>query len=192
MRTLRFKRNNYFMFMLLLLLAGIFTGLALSLFLNAEGLKALDFYLIHPSMGIQTDGLFTYLYVNGIFLAILLILLSTSIIGVWVMAFLIFTRGVQVGLFSAYLLGLSFKNIGFIIIGILPQVMMDFIVLYVIGSYVIEGSLQLLYTCLKSVKIEGKKMLNHALSILLISFVMILCFSYLKSILIPLSFRLLG
>ena len=189
MNTLKKHINEHqktYSFLSILLVSGIFCGMLLTRWLDKNEIELLSKYLTTVPVESQNIKSFfsTQIVFNSIFIVIIY-LLGLSVIGIPFISFVIFSKGVQIG-FSCALFWYAYQLKG--IIGILmtlfPQIIFDIIAYIIICKTAIELSISILYCLFNSKSLPIVNILNHTLTDLIVSLLLILIATFLKSTII--------
>lgn len=179
------KYQNVYIFIAILITSGFFMGIFLSQYIDAKDISSLSGYLTTID---QNSDAYTS-FVNQFFVSILFILfvflLGTSIIGIPLLSFLIFTKGLQIG-FSCALFVCSYQLKGLlgIMLTLLPQVVLDLLVTFLITASAIQLSMYLIYSTTNKERLDFKKLANSILNDICICFAIVLAASWLKATLL--------
>lgn len=177
------EHNKTYSFLSILVVSGFFCGVLLTRWLDGNDIELLSKYLITiPSSSLDMKSFFsTQIVLNSAFI-IIIYLLGLSMIGIPFIAFVMFTKGVQIG-FSCALFwhAYQFKGIVGIIMTLFPQIIFELVAYTLICKTAIEFSLSLLYCLFHSKTLPILSVLNHTLTDLIISLLLILIATFLKS-----------
>ncbi len=174
-------------FVLILLIAGIIVGCLLSRWIDSKDIESLSsafLATILESSNISVS-INTQCVSNCLFL-LMLFAFGFSLWGIPVIAFIIFSKGVQVG-FSCllYLAAYNVKGIVGILCTLMPQILLDTIAMILVAVISIEMSWNLLRcACLKDTRIKLLDIMNQKLNTLLLSLIMLIISSWIKSIIL--------
>lgn len=172
-------------FIYLLMIGGFLTGILLSQIADLKTVEGLDVLLSTVDATKEQHAYFVSQFLVGILFVIFICFLGTSILGIPIIAFILFTRGVQIGFSCAmFVYTYQLKGILGILLALFPQVILDIISILVISAYSIECSKQLLFCILNKNRLNAAKLINQALNCLIFAFIIVLISAYLKSTLI--------
>ena len=103
-------------------------GIIVSNYIDVSDIKSLSSYLTTIDSGVDKYDYFVSQFFSGIVFILFVFLLGTSLIGIPIISFIAFTKGMQIG-FSCALFVYTYhlKGIAGIIMTLLPQVAMDLI-----------------------------------------------------------------
>lgn len=182
--------KNQMIFILILLIGGIFVGTIGSRFLEMETLNQLDVILIPMNESYDLYSTFVFQFALQVIYIIGVLVLGTSIIGTFLIAFLLFTKGFQIGLTCMmFIYTYELKGILGIILTLIPQVFLDMIPMIIIALYSIESSNHILYSCLNHHKLKLSLEMDKGLNYLIVSTLSALISSFLKVTLIVMLIR---
>ena len=177
-----YSKHSLFIFISVLLICGFILGLFLSKYIEIKDTNNMNYYLSILIDETNPKSYFTTQFMIGSITILSIALLGTSIIGIPFIAFLIFTKGLQVGYSCAlFLLTYSYKGIIGILIVFLPQITIDLITFYFISHFSLLFSINLIYGCTNKKCIPIKTRLNKMLNVLLLTIILIIVSSYFKS-----------
>ena len=190
------KYKNVYIFIAILISAGFFMGLFLSRYIDNTDIHSLSSYLTTINEVNDTYPAFVNQFFIGILFILLVFFLGTSIIGIPLIAFIIFTKGLQIG-FSCALFVASYqlKGIAGIALTLAPQVILDLLATCLIAASAIQLSMYLIYSSSNRERLNFKLLINSVLNDLCICFVIVLIAAYVKSTLVVeliKLFRLIG
>lgn len=179
------KYQNVYMFIAILIVSGFCTGIVLSQYIDGSDIQSLSSYFTTIDQTQNTYGAFVNQFFSGILFILLVFLLGTSIIGIPLIAFIIFTKGLQIG-FSCALFIASFhlKGIAGIFLTLAPQVILDLLASCLISASAIQLSMYLIYSSSNRDRLNFKTLANSVLNDLCICFVITLIAAYVKSTLV--------
>ena len=122
------KYHNVYLFIAILVGCGILMGIIVSNYIDVSDIKSLSSYLTTIDSGVDKYDYFVSQFFSGIVFILFVFLLGTSLIGIPIISFIAFTKGMQIG-FSCALFVYTYhlKGIAGIIMTLLPQVAMDLI-----------------------------------------------------------------
>lgn len=131
---------------------------------------------------------------SNTFLIISVFFLGLSLPGIPILAFILFSKGMQVG-FSCmlYMEVYALKGIAGIILTLIPFVLFELIAFFLLCAVAYEVSLSIWITCfIKKQTLSLKSVLNHFLNYLLISLALILFATFFKIYLLPFFYHIFG
>ena len=107
---------------------------------------------------------------------------GTSLAGIPIISFIVFTKGVQIGFSCAlFLCTYQFKGVLGIILALVPQVLFDVLALYLISASALQCSMYICYSTTNRERLDLKKLMNYLLNDIFICFLLVLAGSYLKA-----------
>lgn len=179
------KYHNVYLFIAILVGCGILMGIIVSNYIDVSDIKSLSSYLTTIDSGVDKYDYFVSQFFSGIVFILFVFLLGTSLIGIPIISFIAFTKGMQIG-FSCALFVYTYhlKGIAGIIMTLLPQVAMDLIATFLISASAIQLSMYIIYSTTNRERLNFKQLGNNVLNDIFICFVIILVGSYLKSTLV--------
>jgi len=179
------KYKNVYLFITVLIAAGFCMGIFLSQYIDHTDITSLSSYLTTIHEVNDTYPAFVNQFFTGILFILLVFLLGTSIVGIPFIAFIIFTKGLQIG-FSCALFVASYhlKGIVGIILTLAPQVILDLLATCLIAASAIQLSMYLIYSSSNRERLNFKLLANSVLNDLCIGFVIVLIAAYVKSTLV--------
>ena len=186
------KQNykNQMIFIFILLIGGILIGIFGSKLLDLEVLNQLDVILIPMNDSYDLYSTFLFQFALQILYILVILILGTSILGTVLIAFLLFTKGFQIGLTcSMFIYTYELKGILGIVLTLIPQVFIDMLPIIIISLFSIEMSNRILYTCLNNHRIKLENELNQGLNYFIYSLISALISSFLKVTLIVMLIR---
>lgn len=179
------KYKNVYIFIGVLILSGFFMGVFLSRYINSSDIHSLSSYLTTVQQSEDTYTTFVSQFFTGILFILLVFFLGTSIIGIPVIAFIIFTKGLQIGFSCAlFLASYQLKGIAGIVMTLAPQVLLDLLSTCLIAASAIQLSMYLIYSTSNRDRLNFKLLTNSILNDLCICFVFVLIAAYVKSTLV--------
>ena len=182
--------KNQLLFILIVLFGGILVGVIGSTFLEMENLNQLDVILLPMNDAFDLYPTFLFQFALQMLYIIGIVILGTSILGTFLIAFLLFTKGFQIGLTCMmFIYTYELKGLLGIVLTLLPQVALEMIPIVIIAIYSIESSNHILYSCLNLHKLKLTSEVNKGLNYLLLSIASVFVASYLKSTLIIMLIR---
>ncbi len=192
LKTYRF----IYLFNLGLLIAGFSFGCVIFTRQDSESLKSLNdlitsvlslSYIKDPAM-IQSN------LASNIFLIFSVFFLGLSLLGVPLLSFILFTKGLQVG-FSCmlYIEVYALKGIAGIILTLIPFVFFELIAFLLLCAVAYEVSMSIFLTCfIKKNTLSLKSVLNHFLNFILIALALVLVSVLFKIYLLPFLYHIFG
>lgn len=171
-----------FIFFNILIICGFIIGIYLS-----KHITQLDQSNLHNYMSVLIDiegyeNYFVNQFMMQFIIVLILMLLSTSYIGVPIIAFIIYSKGLQLGFScSLFIYTYGFKGILGIFIVFIPQMLLDICAFYISSIYCSECA-KYTYRCtISNSAIQYQKLINKTLSILIICIILIFISSYFKA-----------
>lgn len=186
------KQNykNQMIFIITLLIGGILIGIFGSKLLDIQILNQLDVILIPMNDSYDLYSTFIFQFAFQIIFIVIILILGSSIIGSILIAFIIFTKGFQIGLTCMmFIYTYELKGILGILLTLIPQVLLDMIPIVIISLFSIEMSNHILYTSLNHYKINLMNECNQGLNYLISAIITALISSFLKVTLIVMLIR---
>lgn len=186
------KQNykNQMIFIFILLIGGILMGIFGSKLLDMEVLNQLDVILIPMNDSYDLYSTFIFQFVLQVIYIFIILILATSLLGSVLIAFIIFTKGFQIGLTCMmFIYTYELKGILGIVLTLIPQVFIDMLPIIIISLFSIEMSNRILYTCLNNHRIQLENELNQGLNYFIYSLISALISSFLKVTLIVMLIR---
>lgn len=186
------KQNykNQMIFVFILLIGGILIGIFGSKLLDMEVLNQLDVILIPMNDSYDLYSTFIFQFVLQVIYIFIILILGTSLLGSVLIAFIIFTKGFQIGLTCMmFIYTYELKGILGIVLTLIPQVFIDMLPIIIISLFSIEMSNRILYTCLNNHRIKLENELNQGLNYFIYSLISALISSFLKVTLIVMLIR---
>lgn len=186
------KQNykNQMIFIFILLIGGILIGIFGSKLLDMEVLNQLDVILIPMNDSYDLYSTFIFQFVLQVIYIFIILILGTSLLGSVLIAFIIFTKGFQIGLTCMmFIYTYELKGILGIVLTLIPQVFIDMLPIIIISLFSIEMSNRILYTCLNNHRIKLENELNQGLNYFIYSLISALISSFLKVTLIVMLIR---
>lgn len=186
------KQNykNQMIFIFILLIGGILIGIFGSKLLDMDVLNKLDVILIPMNDSYDLYSTFIFQFVLQVIYIFIILILGTSLLGSVLIAFIIFTKGFQIGLTCMmFIYTYELKGILGIVLTLIPQVFIDMLPIIIISLFSIEMSNRILYTCLNNHRIKLENELNQGLNYFIYSLISALISSFLKVTLIVMLIR---
>lgn len=176
------KYKNVYLFILILVVAGFCMGIFLSNYIDMNDTTHLSNYLTTVNEGVDKYAYFVNQFFLGILFVIFVFLLGTSIVGIPIVSFIAFTKGIQIGFSCAlFVYTYQLKGIIGIVLTLLPQVLFDLLATFLISACAIQLSMYIIYSCTNREKLDFKKLCNSVLNDIFISFILVLIASYVKA-----------
>ncbi len=176
------KYKNVYLFILILVVSGFLMGIFLSNYIDMSDTAHLSSYLTTVNEGVDKYAYFVNQFFLGILFVLFVFLLGTSIIGIPIVSFIAFTKGLQIGFSCAlFVYTYQLKGIVGIVLTLLPQVIFDLLATFLISACAIQLSMYIIYSCTNREKLDFKKLCNSVLNDIFIAFILILIASYIKS-----------
>ncbi|MDE6476003.1 MAG: stage II sporulation protein M, partial [Erysipelotrichaceae bacterium] len=176
------KYKNVYLFILILVAAGFCMGIFLSNYIDMNDTTHLSNYLTTVNEGVDKYAYFVNQFFLGILFVIFVFLLGTSIVGIPIVSFIAFTKGIQIGFSCAlFVYTYQLKGIIGIVLTLLPQVLFDLLATFLISACAIQLSMYIIYSCTNREKLDLKKLCNSVLNDIFISFIFVLIASYVKA-----------
>lgn len=129
---------------------------------------------------------------SNVFLVLVIFFLGFSILGIPVLSFILFSKGMQVG-FSCmlYLEAYALKGLAGIILTLIPFVFFELLAFIVLIAVAYEISLSLIMTSfMKKQTLSFKAVLNHFLNYLFIALILVFISTLFKIYLLPYLYQL--
>ncbi len=181
---MKIRKKQYFelLYFNILILAGFCSSLFLVRYIDSSDQSNLIHYM-SVLIDIQDyKEYFVSQFMIGIITTLLIIFISTSYIGAPFIAFLIYTKGLQIGLScTLFIATYSFKGILGIAIVFVPQIIFDLISFCIVSMYSIKHTKNVYYCISNTATVNRKTLLNRMLNILIVSILLIFISSYIKS-----------
>lgn len=177
--------ENQLIFINLMLMGGAICGIGGAMILGGDSLSQLDRMLIPVSDMINTYETFLSLFFTQILFVFCIALVGTSLCGLFVLAFVLFVKGIQAGMTCMmFIYTYQLKGVLGIGLTLIPQLILDLLPIIIIAVYAIDCSSHILYACVNHAKLDLKNELNRGLNHLILACVVVLMSSYLKATLI--------
>lgn len=185
MMKLKKLYENQLIFINLMLMGGAICGIGGAMILGGDSLSQLDRMLIPVSDMINTYETFLSLFFTQILFVFCIALVGTSLCGLFVLAFVLFVKGIQAGMTCMmFIYTYQLKGVLGIGLTLIPQLILDLLPIIIIAVYAIDCSSHILYACVNHAKLDLKNELNRGLNHLILACVVVLMSSYLKATLI--------
>jgi len=179
------KYQNVYLFIGVLIVSGFCMGIFLSRYIDGSDIQSLSTYLTTVDQTQDAYQAFVSQFFTGILFVLLVFLLGTSLIGIPFIAFIIFTKGLQIGFSCAlFMAGYALKGVAGIMMTLAPQVILDLLAACLISASAIQLSMYLIYSTSNRDRLNFKALANSILNDLCICFVIVLIASYVKSTLV--------
>ncbi len=176
------KYKQVYLFISILVIVGFCMGIFLSNYIDVKDTANLSAYLTTVNENVDKYAYFVDQFFLGILFILFVFFLGTSIIGIPIVSFITFTKGLQIGFSCAlFVCTYQMKGIIGILITLLPQVLMDLLATFLISACAIQLSMYLIYSCSNCERLDFKRLINSVLNDIFISFVIVLIGSYIKA-----------
>lgn len=174
------KPKSMIQYLCILLFFGILTGILLSYYIEPDEQSFLKQYFIQLKET-NTSLFQTYCFSSLVTIFIYLIL-GTSVLGPFLISFMLFSKGVQVG-YSSVLFIQSYAYKGFlgILLTLIPQFIIDMIVLIMIASITIQLSIRIFHCCISIKQLNMRVWIHPFLNGILTVLLFIMLTSYIKA-----------
>lgn len=192
LKTYRF----IYLFNLGLLIAGFSFGCLIFTKQDSKSLEKLN-ELMHSVLSlsyIQDPAMIQSHLASNVFLVFTVFFLSLSLLGIPLLSFILFTKGLQVG-FSCmlYIETYALKGIAGIILTLIPFVFFELIAFLLLCAVAYEVSISLWLTCfIKRQTLSLKSVLNHLLNYTLMALGLVLFAILFKIYILPLGYQIFG
>lgn len=179
------KYRHVYLYIAILVSCGMVVGILCSNYIDVSDTQSLSSILTTLDTSVSKYEYFIGHFFQGILCILFVFLLGTSIIGIPIISFIVFTKGLQIG-FSCALFVCTYhlKGLVGIAMTLLPQVIFDLLVTFLICASAIQLSMYLVYTTTSKEKLDMKKLINSVLNDVIICFIIVLIGSYLQSTLV--------
>lgn len=168
-------------FICIILCGGIFMGWIGSNFVELDQLNQLDGILLPLNDSYDLYSTFMFQFSLQLFYILGILVLGTSVFGTFLIAFLLFTKGFQIGLTCMmFIYTYELKGILGIVLTLIPQVVLEMLPILIIALFSIESSNHILYSCLNGTKLRVSYELNKGLNYLFSSVLFALGTNFLK------------
>lgn len=176
------KYHNVYLYISILVGCGAIMGMILSNFIDVNDVKHLSSYLTTIEEGVNKYDYFVSQFFTGILFILFVFLLGTSVVGIPIISFIAFTKGLQIGFSCAlFVCTYQLKGIVGILLTLIPQVAFDLIATFLISASAIQLSMYIVYSTTNRERLDFRKLANTVLNDIFICFLIILVGSYLKS-----------
>ena len=164
------KYRHVYIFISVLVVSGFLVGCYGSRFIESSDIETLSSLLTTIPENVEAYGYF----INFLF--------GTSLAGIPIISFIVFSKGVQIGFSCAlFVCTYQFKGILGIFLTLVPQVFFDLLALYLISASAIQCSMYICYSTTNRERLDIRKLMNSLLNDIIICFLLVLVGSYLKS-----------
>ena len=170
-------------FLLIIFCSGLLCGILLLNYFNEAEISKLSIYLTTlPSANIDKQSFFaSQVFINSIFL-IAIVFLGFALFAIPLIAFIMFTKGIQIGFSCAmYYYMYEINGILSIVLTLIPQVILDLIAFAIVASVAIETSILLINSTLQNEAFPYSHIFNKVLTDLLIGLILLLVSNFIKS-----------
>ena len=181
------RHVNTIHFLTILILSGLICGILLSQWIKSDVISSLSTSMFSTILtDIDRADFFISQFTGNIILALIILFFGFSVIGMPFISFVIFTKGVQIGFSCAMsLITYQLKGMLGIILTLIPQVAFDAAAIFIISVISFELSFELFKRCFINTKaIQWKAVMDEKLNGVIISFILILFSSLIKSTLV--------
>ena len=161
---------------------GLCMGIILSNYIDVNDIQNLSAYLTTIDSNVNKYDYFISQFFLGILFILFVFLLGTSIAGIPIISFVVFTKGLQIGFSCAlFVATYQMKGIVGILLTLLPQVVFDLLATFLISASAIQLSMYIVYSCTNRERLDFRKLFNTVLNDIFICFLIMLVGAYLKS-----------
>lgn len=179
---MKMKLSNTTYFIITILLCGFIFGIYLSNYIQGNDLVNLNNSISTIATGTNQFEYLKSELVLGICLIIIIVLFATSFICTPLIGGIIFIKGVQIGYTCMlYLFTYQFKGIIGIILTLLPQIILDIAVIYIISTIGIKLSLDVFKSVFYDIKVNIKYQINELVNKIFICFILTIASALIKS-----------
>ena len=176
------KYQNVYLYIAILVGCGLCMGIILSNYIDVNDIQNLSAYLTTIDSNVNKYDYFISQFFLGILFILFVFLLGTSIAGIPIISFVVFTKGLQIGFSCAlFVATYQMKGIVGILLTLLPQVVFDLLATFLISASAIQLSLYIVYSCTNRERLVFRKFFNTVLNDIFICFLIMLVGAYLKS-----------
>lgn len=176
------KYRHVYVFISILVIGGFLIGCLGSAYIRSSDIQALSSLLTTISEDMDQYSFFIHQFFLGILLIVVVFLFGTSLIGIPIISFIVFTKGVQIGFScSLFLYSYQLKGLIGIFLTLIPQVFFDVLALYLISASAIQCSMYICYSTTNRERLDLKKLMNSLLNDIFLCFFFVLVGSYLKA-----------
>ncbi len=184
---LLFKHENIVQFLSIVFSGGIICGFLLSYWLDIDILSAISSSMFSTVLSeVDRSQFFLSQFTTNIVICAVILFLGFSIIGMPFIAFIIFTKGVQIGFSSVmYLFTYQLQGIIGIVLTLIPQIIFEAIAVFIIGIIAFHLSFNLFKRTFFNTKaIVWKEIVHDYLNTVLFGLALVLFSCILKSTLV--------
>ncbi|MGN1343679.1 MAG: stage II sporulation protein M [Traorella sp.] len=175
------RSQTAFIFICIILSGGIIMGWIGSNFIELSQLNQLDGILLPLNDSYDLYSTFMFQFSLQLFFILSIVILGTSVFGTFLISFLLFTKGFQIGLTCMmFIYTYELKGILGIIFTLLPQVVLEMLPILIMALFSIESSNHILFSCINSSKLKVSYELNKGLNYLILSIIFALITNFLK------------
>ena len=176
------KYQNVYLYIAILVGCGLCMGIILSNYIDVNDIQNLSAYLTTIDSNVNKYDYFISQFFLGILFILFVFLLGTSIAGIPIISFVVFTKGLQIGFSCAlFVATYQMKGIVGILLTLLPQVVFDLLATFLISASAIQLSMYIVYSCTNRERLDFRKLFNTVLNDIFICFLIMLVGAYLKS-----------
>lgn len=176
------KYQNVYLYIAILVGCGLCMGIILSNYIDVNDIQNLSAYLMTIDSNVNKYDYFISQFFLGILFILFVFLLGTSIAGIPIISFVVFTKGLQIGFSCAlFVATYQMKGIVGILLTLLPQVVFDLLATFLISASAIQLSMYIVYSCTNRERLDFRKLFNTVLNDIFICFLIMLVGAYLKS-----------
>ena len=176
------KYQNVYLYIAILVGCGLCMGIILSNYIDVNDIQNLSAYLTTIDSNVNKYDYFISQFFLGILFILFVFLLGTSIAGIPIISFVVFTKGLQIGFSCAlFVATYQMKGIVGILLTLLPQVVFDLLATFLISASAIQLSMYIVYSCTNRERLAFRKLFNTVLNDIFICFLIMLVGAYLKS-----------
>lgn len=159
-------------FTLVLLICGMLFGIIYNFYGN-DNLIEFCKYLFFCKGNSTTNNYDLYLMITGIYI-FLSLLMSTSFLGLFFNSFIIFSKGMQFTLASIFYFTLNNFDINMFLLGYVPQLIIELILMYVISIISLRLSLNTFTTSFVTKEVfNSRKIINYILDYLIVILIIV-------------------
>lgn len=176
------KYQNVYLYIAILVGCGLCMGIILSNYIDINDIHNLSSYLTTIDSHVNKYDYFISQFFTGILFILFVFLLGTSVAGIPIISFVVFTKGLQIGFSCAlFVATYQMKGIVGILLTLLPQVFFDLLATFLISASAIQLSMYIVYSCTNRERLDFHKLFNTVLNDIFICFLIMLIGAYLKS-----------
>ncbi len=179
--------ENVMRFLFIFIVSGFLCGILISQWLDSSILDSLSTMTFSTVLSdVDKVDFFITQFTTNVFICLLILFFGFSIIGMPFIAFVIFTKGVQIGFScSIYIITYQLRGMLGILLTLIPQVFFDALAAFILGVVAFKMSHKLVKRCFFNQKaIDWKNDINENLNAVIISFSILLFSSIIKSTLV--------